>query len=284
MGSPNTTSVFRGVARLVSGCLLLLMALFLVGMAREGHKRVWKIVLGIEAQAGNAAAESSIQELYKAFSEAIDKDANDVYNRVKKVTEGVEGAQVFNWSTYGHAIFFHWTFNAEPKEHRPLMELVKRCRLPREKERECMDIIGKEWKKRREDCLSAVRKCLGVSELNDVVAIATIIHDTHILADYIENTRTKPLAPMKSLKDDLLQKGLKVLARGNAEYESQSDGVVDVGGTLHNKLAAQQLLDNLSQMVPLLLQHQCGEQLAAKGIQIAPPAPTGVAQGNPSEN
>jgi len=278
-------NIVRGVALLVPWGLFVMAALPLAGMSRSGHIREWDKVLGIEAQPGNSSAAYNIKALYNEFSDAIDANYSGLLDRLKEITRNVDGAQEFAWSRDdSHAVFFHWPFSAEPKDHTRLMKLVKRCRLPREKEQECMDIIGKEWEKRREGCLSAVRKRLGVSEPEDVEAIATIIHDTHILADYIENTKTGPLAPIKSLKSDLLQNGLKVLARGSDDLLARSDQTVDLGDTLHNKVAAEMLVANLSGIVPQLLEHQCGGQLAAKGIQVVTAAPSSLTQSAASGN
>ena len=247
------------------------VAFLFMGMARNGHIQVWTKVFKFIPQSNHPEASTSIRRLWDEFSNAIDEKANVLNEELKKVSRSVEGGEPFTWSNYGHALFYHWPFNAKPKDHKPLMKQLARCRLSHDVEEKCLRIVNDDWEKRRDKCLDTIKSCLGVTKQEDAEAIATIIYDTHILADYIENTRTTPLAPIKELKADLIDKGLKVLAGDNVENKAIVAKIDVSEDSLNNKIIAQSLVASLSECVPKLMKDRFGDVLISKGISIGNP-------------
>lgn len=243
---------------------IVILCLF-SGMSRQGHINTWQTIFGFTCEPGNTLAESSLRRLYDTFSDAIDIDSEKVLSKIKEVTKSEEGSQIFSWGNYGHAIFFHWAFNDSPKEHKPLRIQLKRCRMSESGYKTCLRLVEEEWEKRKEKCLREVEHCLGVDK-EIAAAIATLLHDIHILADYAENERTAALAPIKELQRDFMTFGLQVLAKDNAQNESDIQKVKDVGTSLNNKVVARNLLSNLSLYTPKCLSERCSETLMKQGI------------------
>lgn len=239
-------------------------------MARQGHINTWNTTFGFTCQSGNTQTEGSLRRLYDTFSDAIDIDSEKVLARIKEVTKSEEGSQIFTWGKYGHAIFFHWAFNDSPKDHKPLRTQLKRCRMSESGYKACLSLIEEEWEKRKKECLREVERCFGVDK-EAASAIATLLHDIHILADYAANERTSALAPIKELERDFMTFGLQVLARDNVQNESDIQKVRDVGTSLNNKVVAQKLLTNLSLYIPKCLSDKYSETLKKRGINVQIP-------------
>lgn len=260
MKKQNLRILFLTGFCIVSLCLLQ-------GMAGRAHKKEWEKTLGFTSEEGNTGAEMSLNQLYDTFSNAIDINAHILLNKLKKVSKSEEGSQEFTWGNYGHAIFFHWAFNDAPKNHKPLKEQLKKCKMSNSGYKTCLRLVDEEWNQRKSKCLKEVERCLGVDR-ETAAAIATLLHDIHILADYVGNTRTRPLALIKDLKQDLMTHGLQVLARGNPQHEADIKLVMDVDSSRHNKIIAEQLLENLSFFLPQCLSDRCSESLLERGIRI----------------
>ncbi len=261
----------RGWRLVLASVAIGIVAFVSLGMARNGHIQEWNKALGLFSQPNHPEGEESLRRLYNVFSDAIDEDAEVLNSRLKEATKRDDPTLAFTWGQYGHAIFFHWAFNTPPKNHKPLKVQLARCKLDPQQEEKCLRIVNDEWKKRREKCIETVTSCLGVDDEAAATAVAAIIHDIHVLADYVENTRTAPLAPIKELKAEVVE-GVKVLAKGYSDNENAAAKVADVGESLNNKVIAAALLSNLAGCVPKCLKDKCGEALARKGIEVGIPS------------
>lgn len=251
----------------------VILILCLSGMTRSGHIAEWERVFGFATEPGDTAAKQRLDTIYNVVSNAIDTNTKGISDELRKFVKSADTGQEFSQGRHLHAIFFHWAFNDSPEKHKAFVDRLKRCGLSKADYNTAMGKVEKEWNKRKNACIEAVARQLGVDK-KTAAAIACLLHDTHILADYMANKRTGALSPMRNLQNDLMTHGIKVLVAGNPQHEAVLNKITDVGTSINNRVVAEKLMTNLSVYLPQILVDKCGEQLAKHGIRIEPQAGT----------
>ena len=96
--------------------------------------------------------------------------------------------QDFTWHKYGHRVFFHWGFNANPRSCEILQQLVEERNWPSDVVTSFWEKVINEQARRNKESMSAVASTLGFelagSQRAYANAFASLITDIHLLGDY----------------------------------------------------------------------------------------------------
>ncbi len=107
--------------------------------------------------------------------------------------------QDFTWHRYGHRVFFHWGFNANPRSCDILQQLVAERNWSKQVQDSFWDKVIKEQARRNRESMVATGTVLGFeiagTQRAYANAFASIITDIHLLGDY----STTNIATLQSL-------------------------------------------------------------------------------------
>lgn len=96
--------------------------------------------------------------------------------------------QNFTWHKYGHRVFFHWGFNANPQSSKILNELVTERKWNKAVEQSFWKKVIDEQARRNRESMAAVANTLNFQTAGTQRAysnaFASIITDIHLLGDY----------------------------------------------------------------------------------------------------
>ena len=232
-------------------------------MTKEGHKRVWNETFGIDVQ-----SRPKFDKLWNTAQEVIDYFNND-YDELKK------NFSWFKLNESGHRLLFHWGFNTLPGNYAPLVEQVRTC-LRRsnvsnkaEEERKFWELLNKMNERRK------TRLKLSITNILDnfryAPAIAAIIHDLHILADY-STENVSGLPKLDDIRKDLIN-SFRTLAGTQPSEEIRSlelDFLSSVNSNFaeDNKTRAANIIDASKKYLPELMNERFKNRLAKMGIVI----------------
>lgn len=261
----------------------------LCSMVGDEHMRVWKCVFGLPERLDGRVRDS----LYR-ISNALDEDyylANHASARIGEVlneipckqtevaaTQDIEIEEVcqVRWSLGQHRIFFHWGFRAEPEKHRPLEEFINKkldeCPCQEEVKQTFLEVVRTQWAEVKREIGNTVSRLFHVTNDAHVEAIAILVWDTHILADY-STTDTEYLASVTELKSEIVQ-ALQILAAGQEQREKWVAQIANTPPTGSSRQWAQQLLQQLAEILPMVMYYgNAAEGVRASGLYPREPKP-----------
>ena len=168
--------------------------------SEDQHKHLWFVCLGIK----DKASQKQVEECLNSFSNAID-NVKDLQNQLRNkfgLKVGVD-----------HRLLMHWGFNLnDPRKHRQLCNRIEDQVSSEEERTKIFEFVKEKWHVRNKEMRKSTKETFGLETRAN--ALATIIYDIHILADYTD-IRIRPLADLKYLVEkDLIRHGLNKLFRG----------------------------------------------------------------------
>lgn len=274
-------------------CLAALLAIPLLaavgwGMPGKGHFALWNEVFGV----ADSESRKNIEPLWEAAQKVIDSMKFDgVSSDYQKLKAQFKW---FNWGKYGHRLLFHWGFNGDPRRHPPMVKQVgKRLKKAEEEARKkgkSMDVeeLKEEFYKyllreiqgpRNKRLIQEVRQTLGIPTARGYAnAVATIIHDVHLLGDYTTEL-TDPLPGLDAIQQDLVKHGFKRLLRGegNTErlqrIEEDLKAAIRLGRGRTNPRRAKLLLEATTRCLPQILNERFQDTLRARNITLTSSPP-----------
>ena len=283
----------KGVGRYGLGmvCLALLLATAACGHPAREHIRDWNELFG----ARDETSQKNLAPLWKTAQEVIDQ-WKDVYTPCIK-----EECPWFTWGNYGHRLLFHWGFNGDPRTYGPLLQQIK---IALEKDIAAKDLRSedagryreREQKKlnqllislqaeRNRKLITKVEREMGIPKTRGYAgAVATIIHDVHLLGDY-ETPLISALPSPDAIERDLIDHGFQRLLRGGDRTERLQKIDADLKEALKNgrgrtyRKRAELLLEKLKYCIPQILNERFKETLKARGITLVEPE-QGMGQSN----
>jgi len=272
-------------------CLALLLATAACGHPAREHIRDWNELFG----ACEDTTQKNLDQLWRTAQDVLDQ-WKDVYTPCIK-----EECPWFTWGSYGHRLLFHWGFNGDPKKYGPLQQQIK---IALEKDIAAKNLKGEELKRYREReqkklnqlliRLQAERNRKLITKVTDVMgiprtrgyagAVATIIHDVHLLGDY-ETPLISALPSPDAIERDLIDHGFQRLLKGGDRTERLQKIDADLKEALKNgrgrtyRKRAELLLEKLKYCIPQILNERFKENLKARGITLVEPE-EGTGQSN----
>lgn len=283
----------KGVGRYALGmvCLALLLATAACGHPAREHIRDWNELFG----ARDETSQKNLAQLWSTAQDVIDQ-WKDVYTPCIK-----KECPWFTWGNYGHRLLFHWGFNGDPKTYVPLQQQIK---IALKKDIAAKGLRGEEAgryqereKKKLEQLLISLQREHNsqlIEKVKDVVsidktrgyagAVATIIHDVHLLGDY-ETPLISALPAPDAIERDLINHGFQRLLKGGDRTERLQKIDADLKEALKNgrgrtyRKRAELLLEKLKYCIPQILNERFKETLKARGITLVEPK-QGTGQSN----
>lgn len=264
-------------------CLALLLATAACGHPAREHIRDWNELFG----ARDETSQKNLGPLWKTAQEVIDQ-WKDVYTpSIKKE------CRWFTWGNYGHRLLFHWGFNGDPKTYGPLQQQIK---IALEKDIAAKGLRGEEAGRYRErekkkleqllinlqarrnrKLITKVEREMGIPKTRGYAgAVATIIHDVHLLGDY-ETPLISALPTPDAIERDLIDHGFQRLLRGGDRTERLQKIDADLKEALKNgrgrtyRKRAELLLEKLKYCIPQILNERFKETLKSRGITLVEP-------------
>lgn len=262
--------------------LLLFMFFFLCPqdaccLAKEAHYLDWHQVLGIY----DAASKRALEPIFKYMHEnVIDAEGNP--RRETELKRTLRNRWHLTFNPRNHRVLFHWGFNQDIKRYVPLLEEIDRqwqrdeynMRTKYEnsnssmtfeeyllvEKRKVLDYINTERNERNRMIIELVSKHTGLHR-RSARALATILWDVHILADF-STPATAGLPETKSIRQDIIRHGF--------EDMFPREDIHDVADMLHkhqNNPAA--MLEIIKQHLPRLLHNHWGNTLMQSGVTIS---------------
>ena len=241
----------------------------------KGHIRDWEQVFSIAALDENGR--KNLEELWN-FSQKIIDDPD--YNALKSR---------FEWLSFNageHRFLFHWGFNTNPERFRPLQKFIDK-RLdayvnkvnmpPKEAEifkksqyKEFFNYITKKIQPdRNRRLINTIIKTTGIPRTRDYAgAVATIIHDVHLLGDY-STSATDALPDINDIQRDLLDNGFARLLAGSGAKVTLSDirSAFRAAQNNINSRRAERLIQETGRFLTEILNNNFGSDvLKRKGI------------------
>ena len=241
----------------------------------KGHIRDWEQVFSMAALDENGR--KNLEELWN-FSQKIIDDPD--YNALKSR---------FEWLSFNageHRFFFHWGFNTNPERLRPLQKFIDK-RLdayvnkvnmpPKEAEifkksqyKEFFNYITKKIQPdRNRRLINTIIKTTGIPRTRGYAgAVATIIHDVHLLGDY-STSATDALPDINDIQRDLLDNGFARLLAGSGSKVTLSDirSAFRAAQNNINSRRAERLIQETGRFLPEILNNNFGSDvLKRKGI------------------
>ncbi len=241
----------------------------------KGHIRDWEQVFSIAALDENGR--KNLEELWN-FSQKIIDDPD--YNALKSR---------FEWLSFNageHRFLFHWGFNTNPERFRPLQKFIDK-RLdayvnkvnmpPKEAEifkksqyKEFFNYITKKIQPdRNRRLINTIIKTTGIPRTRGYAgAVATIIHDVHLLGDY-STSATDALPDINDIQLDLLDNGFARLLVGSGSKVTLSDirSAFRAAQNNINSRRAERLIQETGRFLPEILNNNFGSDvLKRKGI------------------
>ena len=245
--------------------------------AKDGkaHIRDWEEVFNMAALDNNGR--KNLDELWN-FSQKIIDDPD--YNALKSR---------FEWLSFNageHRFFFHWGFNTNPERFRPLQKFIakrldayvsKTNMPPKEAEtfkksqyKEFFNYITKKIQPdRNRRLINTIIKTTGIPRTRGYAgAVATIIHDIHLLGDY-STSATDALPDISDIQRDLLDNGFARLLAGSGADVTLSDirSAFRAAQNNINSRRAEILIQETGRFLPEILNNNFGSDvLKRKGI------------------
>ncbi|MBQ8691894.1 MAG: hypothetical protein IJ520_01975 [Synergistaceae bacterium] len=245
--------------------------------AKDGkaHIRDWEEVFNMAALDNNGR--KNLDELWN-FSQKIIDDPD--YNALKSR---------FEWLSFNageHRFFFHWGFNTNPERFRPLQKFIakrldayvsKANMPPKEAEifkksqyKEFFNYITKKIQPdRNRRLINTIIKTTGIPRTRGYAgAVATIIHDIHLLGDYSTHA-TDALPDINDIQRDLLDNGFARLLAGSGADVTLSDirSAFRAAQNNINSRRAELLIQETGRFLPEILNNNFGSDvLKRKGI------------------
>ena len=279
--------------------LALLLATAACGHPAREHIRDWNELFG----ARDETSQKNLAPLWEKAQKVIDqwqnvyniqrnvdsKDA-DAHGRIPRIKEECPW---FTWGNYGHRLLFHWGFNGDPKTYGPLQQQIKialekdiaakglrgeEAGRYREREKKKLEqLLIRHQRKRNSQLIKDVEKWMDIPKTRGYAgAVATIIHDVHLLGDY-ETPLISALPPPDAIERDLIDHGFQRLLRGGDRTERLQKIDADLKEALKNgrgrtyRKRAELLLEKLKYCIPQILNERFKETLKARGITLVEP-------------
>lgn len=264
-------------------CLALLLATAACGHPAREHIRDWNELFG----ARDETSQKNLGPLWKSAQDVIDQ-WKDVYTpSIKKE------CRWFTWGNYGHRLLFHWGFNGDPKTYGPLQQQIKialekdiaakglrgeEARRYREREKKKLEqlLINLQARRNRK-LITKVEREMGIPKTRGYAgAVATIIHDVHLLGDY-ETPLISALPAPDAIERDLIDHGFQRLLRGGDRTERLQKIDADLKEALKNgrgrtyRKRAELLLEKPKYCIPQILNERFKETLKSRGITLVEP-------------
>lgn len=265
------------------------------GMGKKDHSKEWKIALGIT----DADASSAIEPLWDVAQDVIDTTTDVYKSRIKND----DAFPWFSWGqVYGHRLLFHWGFNNDPARHPPLQIQVQKCldengpveykkalkkgkegiyfdnfyEYRKKQEQDFWKLIRQLQKERNRRLINAVVEVTGIPTARGYAnAIATIIYDIHLLADY-STTNISALPPLSFIEQDLVQYGFKrlLLVRESEKLDAiknELESAIQEEKYTSPAERAKHLRQITAKFLPEILVARFQDTLSKKGILITIP-------------
>lgn len=251
----------------ISFALVLFICVCAHAMPGTGHIKTWNEVFGIT----DPQSKQNVKKLWNTAQSVID-DYNQDYDILNKQ---------FKWfkldNISRHRLLFHWGFNANPATFEPLVRRVRECLNGRPdadtEGRKFFAALARIQGERNRRLINSVVDTLGVPTARGYAnAIATIIHDVHILGDY-STKATSALPKISDIESDLTVGFSKLLTGGEKskrlEYiRSEFNRAVARGRGRINSARAENLREAARECLPPILEERFGNTLREKGILI----------------
>lgn len=239
-----------GLRFLATGILALLLlstqdSRVLAKIGQE-HTDDARAVLGLSAK--NPESESRLAACLKLVSNAVDNEGEFETFYREKILE-IPRFSRFSIGPYTHRIFFHWGFNRDPKHSDAVRRRVEACGWDGSTTDAFWDLIKEEQARRNRKMMESVKETLGFFDRQHQRAFASIIYDTHILGDYIQQEgdySDKPLMNLDDLIADLHQALYSDLRAGD-DAISLNKGLKAISGS--DRERAERMLVILKQRV-----------------------------------
>ena len=186
-------------------CAVALFPLMIYGKGGFEHAKDMMSVFG-------PSDHKQIKSFFLKVSYIIDENRHGLGGKIKSI------APRYTEGDYGHRIYFHWGFNGDPKDSQAFKERVEAATTDMQLQASIYAIVREEQRKRNTHVLDYAKEhfldpndrsmALKPAEIN---AIATLAYDTHIIGDYMFNTKEskkvtmskKALMPMDKLMEDV---------------------------------------------------------------------------------
>ncbi len=182
-------------------CVFALFPLLMYGKNGPEHVKDMMAVFG-------PSEKPELRQFFENLTNLIDNRDPELTLRLKRI------APNFTEGKYTHRLYFHWGFDGRPQDSWALRERVELATDDPQIQEELFGAILAIQNVRMEKAMLYVQisfvdltdssKSLSIDE---IMAIAALAYDTHILGDYIEGTATtaKALMPMDKIADDVLK-------------------------------------------------------------------------------
>ena len=274
------------IRRSLKRSILSLVIIFLLcstALCKSGdeHIRDWKRVFATDYI--NEGGRRNLNELWNLARKIIDDpDYNDLHSR-------------FEWLKFNageHRFFFHWGFNTNPEHYEPLKRFITK-RLETYAWRQNMtqaqtkDFVKAQYKEfftyltkraqpeRNRKLINTIVRTTGIPTTRGYAgAIATIIHDVHLLGDY-STTATDALPQISDIQRDLLDAGFGRLLDNDSNGKEQLRKIRAAFRSTEkniNSRRAELLMNEVERFLPKILDERFGSDvLKRKGIMIKVP-------------
>ncbi len=245
-----------------------------------GHYDDWFAALGI--------SDDNSKKVLQPLLTLIQKDVIDAEANPTPLRATLKEKWALTFGGPNHRVLFHWGFNQDIKQYRPLlMEIDKQFEknrafledkygvedtdyMARQKEA-VLECIGSERNRRNRLIISETAERTGLSGGQPPRGLSTILWDIHILGDYT-TTALGGLLDLKTLRKDLINDGLDRMNFDRADLGDLCNALYDAEDK--NKDPAQwpeganQMLEALQKYFPPLLAKRWGNTFGKKGITI----------------
>ena len=249
---------------------------------RDGHIRDWNKAFGIE----DSNSKEAIEPLWDTAQDLIDHYQED-YEVLQEVCP---------WFNIGiwHRLLFHWGFNGDPAKHEPLLNVIDKCLDMEIRERNLDMDAAEQYRNSEKEKLfgklyeiQSLHNRLLIAKVELIFnidsarqypnAIATLIHDIHLLGDHT-TTDTDNLMKLDALTYDIDKLGFERLfngaqssrlSRAETEYNKTMKQIKKAldDETEHDK-KVKLLLESINKYLPVVLYERFGNTLRKEGITI----------------
>ncbi len=245
------------------------------GLAKAGHEAAENEVFGFT----DARSREVLKPLWDLVQDKIIDPEGNTHTisafRKRLTTEFPE----FRWGKDGHRVLFHWGFNVLASNYPPLQERVARSfGNNTERIQAFYKVVLDEQIKRNGLLIGKITEVTGLQS-EPARAMATLVWDVHILADYTTSAK-KGLPKLDILCRDISEAGIGRLQPAREDPALKKESQQKLRAAVDDP---EKMRDVLREYLPRLMQASWKNTLAKKGITVTvAPSPLRVEDANPS--
>ena len=192
--------ILASIVGVVALFMLLLQTNSVSAKSGQEHCDDARAVLGITAR--NPESENQLAAALRLVSMAVDCEGDFARFYREKVLDDARFSR-FKRGSYTHRILFHRGFNRDPKHSNAISRCVEACDWDTGTRDAFWNVIKEEQGRRNLKMIDSMGQTLGFFSRRHQNAFASIVYDTHILGDYIQQDGGYSDKPLMNL-DDLI--------------------------------------------------------------------------------